>query len=288
MTVFSDANGYVQVLNSLSAVDRSEFNLNKNRLYYLYCPADTIQDLKNGHLPLSTDLTLFEPCIHAVKNRSRMNSEERLEKRLKREYQRLPENIRALLSFDDFRAQKDQLFASEAAVSSEDASEGVAVYGQSGLDRLAYLRLMSSPLSHYGWRELADNFSGICLGLNPAAAMFQSSTDQPVKLAAVQYGAEHRPQPGPDNPIPGFFMDHPDYRFLAEWRAAYVLAKQKNSSVKVGRATVAEAYISSTADEPLRHQFSQLFGKDMRYRTTSQFEVLPDSDCWQLKAKPIA
>jgi len=257
---------------------------------FLYGDVALVQALKSGIVPLEDDLTLLSPYMDLDRWQGRgtqVVTAQEFDTELARDYQRLPDNIRQLLSFEAFQAQADKLADTIRARVLAQRQPADLGYNKKRLDKIGYLRLFSSALSHFGWSTLADNQSGICVALNSRSPMFLPTAGQPVLLRRVSYGAEHAFAISPSNPLPGFFCDHAEHRARDEWRVAYARTPASSAEIRLPKNAVSQIYTSINTPAAVKQAVQELVAQDMRYRQVQLFEVQPDTLRWQLSAKPF-
>ncbi|WP_320822366.1 hypothetical protein [Reinekea sp.] len=258
---------------------------------FLYGDVSLVQALKSGTLPLQDDLTLLSPYIDLDRWQGRgaqVVTVQEFDAELARDYQRLPDNIRQLLSFEAFQAQADKLAETIRARVLAKRQPTDLGYNKSRLDKIGFLRLFSSALSHFGWSALAANQSGICVALNSRSPMFLPTAGQPVLLRRVSYGADHEFAISPNNPLPGFFCDHAEHRARDEWRVAYARTAASAAEIRLPKNAVSQIYTAMNTPPMVKQAVQDLVAQDMRYRQVQLFQVQPDTLRWQLSAKPFA
>jgi len=257
---------------------------------FLYGDVSLVQALKTGILPLQDDMTPLSPYIDLDRwhgHGAQAVTTQEFQAELARDYQRLPDNIRQLLSFEAFEAQADKLadtIRARVLASRQPADLG---YNKKRLNKISFLRLFSSALSHFGWSALAADQSGICIALNSRSPIFSPTAGQPVLLRRVSYGAEHAFAISPNNPLPGFFCDHAEHRARDEWRVAYARTATGSGELRLPKHAVSQIYTSVNTPASVKQSVQDLVAQDMRYRQVQLFEVQPDTVRWQLTAKPF-
>lgn len=260
---------------------------------HLYGSNGLLSHLKNGRLPLMQGDSLWSPFLDAgLKGRqtSAPISDREIDQEMQHQYNRLPKHISALLSFDAFKMQSEKLLPSviEAIQLKRQAApvEVLDQYSKARISKVSYLRLFSSAMCHFGWRDLADDFTGMCIELNANHAVFSSDQDRLALVKPVAYGATHDYQVSAANPIPGFFMDCEENAPRQEWRAAF-LFKEQQKTLKLANKAVRHIFLSiySTAEEIDAVQ--RLVSQDIRYRHVGVSLVLPDEQRWRLRVEPL-
>ena len=254
---------------------------------FLYGDVSLLGALKRGLLPLQVDLGVLAPYIDLDKwqdHRTQAVSGEEFQAEMVREYHQLPDNIRQILSLEAFQAQGDRLADTVRARVLANRKPGDQVYNRNRLEKIGFLRLFSSALSHFGWSTLAADQSGICLALNSTNPMFLSATGKPVLLRKVGYGTEHSFTVKADNPLPGFFCDHAENQARDEWRVAY----SSQADIQLPESAISQIYTSVNTPPATKKALRDLVAMDMRYRHVELLEVLPDSLRWEMVAKPYA
>ncbi len=254
---------------------------------YLFGSEALLASLKQGYIPFGSDVSFLEPFINFAQfhqeHKQPVTSSEFLTQ-LKVEYDKLPDNIRCFLSFDDFQNRSDSLAESINNKVLSGRKPKAHGYDVSRLEKAAFLRLFESPVSNYGWTELARNYKGMCIGLKTQSSLFESCESRVNLLAPVQYGAEHETQVSVKNPFPGFFMDDLEFQNRREWRSIYVKSQLAEDGLKLPKGALVQAYISISADVDFKADVLRFFSQDMRFRSASLFEVVPDIKRWGLTA----
>ncbi|WP_273285470.1 hypothetical protein [Reinekea forsetii] len=254
---------------------------------FLYGDVSLLGVLKSALLPLQVDLSVLAPYIDLDQwqdHRTQAVSVEEFQAEMVREYLQLPDNVRQILSLEAFQAQGDRLADTIQARALANRKPTDLAYSRRRLEKIGYLRLFSSALSHFGWSSLAADQSGICLALNSTNAMFSPTPGTPVLLRKVGYGAEHRFTVNADNPLPGFFCDHAENQGRDEWRVAY----GNPADIHLPESAISQIYTSINTPPGIKQALRDLVAKDLRYRHVELLEVLPDPQRWQLVAKPYA
>lgn len=262
------------------------------RLHY-FAPGNLIKALKAGYLPMEAGAPLAAPFAqfdrwHA--DNRRPVAAEAVEEEWRRQYEAMPEAVRGLLSYEHFRAQGGAIEEDIRAAAQRRQSGGKPHYDQGWMGQGRVLRLFPSLLSYYGWRWLADGFSGLAVILNSRNPALVSSSERPSLLAPVEYGGAHRFKVTSDNPFPGLLEDHASQRDNQEWR---LLMPAKTTPKREGRPVLPvtrgliEGLVWSVATpEPLIEEVRELVKHDMRYRSLLMGRVVPDSQRWQLTFEP--
>ena len=287
--------GYVKLSPVLplltKGLDMTGVKSTDQAVLFLYGGAALVQALKSGLLPLQDELSFLSPYIDLDQwqgGGTQAVTAQEFQTELALDYQRLPDNIRQLLSFEAFQGQADKLADSIRARVLANRQPADLGYNKRRLDKIGFLRLFSSALSHFGWSTLADNQSGICVALNSRSPMFLPTAGQPVLLRRVSYGAEHAFAISANNPLPGFFCDHAEHRARDEWRVAYARSTTSAAEIRLPKNAVTQIYTSINTPPALKQAVQDLVAQDMRYRQVQLFEVQPDTLRWQLSAKPFA
>ncbi|WP_287438442.1 hypothetical protein [Reinekea sp.] len=251
---------------------------------FLYGDVSLLGALKSGRLPLQVDLSVLAPYIDLDQwqdHRTQAVSTEEFQAEMVREYHQLPDDIRQILSLEAFQAQGDRLADTIHARVLANRKPADLAYNKPRLEKIGFLRLFSSAVSHFGWSSLAAEHSGICVALNSTSPMFLASPGKPVLLRRVSYGAEHNFTINPENPLPGFFCDHAEHQARDEWRVAYGGA----ADIEVSASAVSQIYTSIYTPAEVKQALRDLVAMDLRYRHVQLFEVLPDALRWQMVAK---
>jgi len=265
-------------------------NESQSTLFY-YGSEQLLTQLKAGKLDISRDWSMLEPYISFERwhnGNAQIITDQELQIGFRQEYEKLPENIRNLLSFDDFFAQRDKMEAQVRAKILRSRTTSVQGYQRSRVDNAGFLRLFSSALNHFGWQSLAANFSGLCIAINRHASGLQASAGRPSIVKPVQYGQQHALLVDAENVIPGAFQDAEEHKGRAEWRMVTPTNKIDQPTVKLQKNDVSEIYLSVHASSELIESVKQLVALDLRYRRTRLMEVFPDATKWRLTARPIA
>ena len=262
----------------------------QSMLFY-YGTEQLLAQLKSGRLTIDQDWSILEPYVSFERwhgRHSPLITEQELLAGFREEYEKLPENIRHLLAFDDFLGQREKLETQVRARLLQNRPAGLKGYERSRLNTAGYLRLFTTALSHFGWHHLANQFQGLCIGISRSAEGFKASEGRPVMIKPVQYGQPHAPLIDASNPIPGAFQDCPEHAARGEWRFVTPTTNRVNPSIKLQKHDVLDIYVSIHAAPELVAAVKQLVSFDMRYRRTRLFEVFPDASHWRLTARPLS
>ncbi|MEJ2042459.1 MAG: hypothetical protein P8X74_00405 [Reinekea sp.] len=266
-------------------------NLQSSPLLYLYGSAQLIAALKRGRLPLQRDWAFVEPFLSLHRWSAGVGdhiSESELQTGFRREYEKLPDNIRMWLSFDDFLAQRDRL---EVQVRSEVLASRqhrqVDAYPAKRFEKSACLRLFDSATCYYGWSILAEHFTGIAVAIRKQATCLQPMPGAPVILDPVQYGTAHEFHPSEDNPLPGAFFDVEENRLQGEWRAIVPARDSDSVMLKFKRNDIQRIYVSVLTPYEIVSEIKQLIQQDLNFRHVDLFRVSPDAVYWRLTADRI-
>ena len=256
---------------------------------HLYQGTDIIAWLKNGCLPLESSAGLTYPFVQFDQWQGEHNrplSQEALDLEWLRQYRALPEAVRGLLSFEHFKTQGGEIEDNVRAAARRHQNGQQAHFDTGWLGQARLLRLFPSALCYYGWRQLAEDFSGFALVLNSRHATFASSKERPSKLAPVRYGQPYRFKVTADNPFPGLLEDHGSQRDNQEWRllmpAKTAARHQGRPVLSVGRGLIESIYWSVATPEESIEALRTLIKQDMRYRSVKLGRVVPDAHQWQL------
>jgi hypothetical protein len=217
-------------------------------------------------------------------------TEEEMNEGYLREYQKLPENVRLWLPFDAFLKQKGKLEAQvKAAVltSRSSAPKSSLGYAQKRFEKTAFMRLFNSATNHFGWFNLAAQFTGICIGVRPKASCFQAMPGVPVVLQPVQYGKSHQFQSSEHNPLPGAFLDVAEHESFGEWRAIVPNRNDDPMTLKIKRQDVQRIYYSVMTPDSVVQELHDLVKHDLKFRHVALYRVLPDASYWRLTAEAI-
>lgn len=262
------------------------------RLHY-FAAGHLIKALKQGFLPMEPGAPLAAPFAQFDRwqsDRSRPVTFEALEAEWQRQYAAMPESVKGLLSYEHFRAQGGAIEADVRAAAKRRQSGGLPHYDQGWLGQGRVLRLFPSALSYYGWRWLADDFSGIAVVVNGASTALKSDRERPSVLAPVVYGAEHRFKVSSRNPFPGLLEDHGSQRDNREWRllmpAKTTPRREGQPVLPITRDLVKGLTWSVSTPAALVEEIRHLVKHDMRYRSVELARVIPDAQRWQLKLEP--
>lgn len=264
-------------------------NLRPPKLYF-YSDGQLLKSLKRGVLPVSKPIEWLTPFIQFdrwSKKQTLQVTEEEFHAELRHEYQRLPENIRLLLSFEDFESQSARFEASiRQSVLNRRQDNVKPSYDLTRLSATRALRLWPSAVLEYGWQYQANDYTGLCLGLSANSRLFQSTSQKPSVLSAVSYGAEHDPRVRSAMPLPGLFHDVPENEARGEWRYAVPAKSVSNDELKLPSSSVQEIYYSVKADAELIGELKKLIKLDLRYRQVTLLQVVPDELKWRLTVRP--
>ena len=260
--------------------------------YFLYGDSTLIRHLKHGELPVISNWQFLHPFLNhsgRIAAEQAVVTEQDVEAEQQRQYQLLPDAIRALLSFADFCKQKGEIRKQVVAGAKLNKSrQGSQGYNLRSLEKLVMMRLYSSPVCHYGWLHQAASYQGLCIGLDASHSFFSSEKGRPVQVKAVEYGGYHRFKPEPDNPFPGLFFDHGDMEKMAEWR--FICPRQHTVSQEGQRVKISPSLVQSigwSTETPDAHKehVENLVRQDMRYRHVELLEIMPDAAIWALSGR---
>lgn len=286
---------FIQVLNLTSLVGFFLHSslvkmTNSNAKLYFYGGEALLKALKNGYLPLSDDWGFLTPYFDFSEwdvGRVTSISEREFQAELEVEYGRLPDGIRAMLSFDDFLSKKEDLRASITARVLSQRSPNRSGYVAERLNKVWNLRLFDSAVSAFAWRYLADEHRGVCVSVDSQSAIFNSGSSLPALVRPVTYGEVHDVSLHPDNPLPGALNDCEENRTHGEWRALFPKVSFEQPKLKLAVGQVSGVYIGAAASDTLRKSLESLVKLDLRYRRTELFEVLPDASRWRLTSRSV-
>lgn len=258
-------------------------------LFY-YGDQNLVNLLKKGSLALSNDWSMLDPYVSFDRYQQSLQqsiTEAELIQGFQAEYQRLPDAIRGLLSFEDFLAQRDKIEPSvrQNILRSRTAADAPMKYQTSRIEQTLNLRLFSSATVPMAWQTLAEGFSGICLELGSKASGFQALAGKPVLLRPVRYGQTHDLSVSPDNPVPGVFEDIREHQANGEWRL--VRPANQGGEIKLAKGDVVNVFVSVHASSEWVAKLREFLALDLRYRNCQLFEVYPDASTWRLTARPI-
>lgn len=259
-------------------------------LFY-YGDENLLSQLKKGQFELLNDWSMLQPYISFAQYQQSLQhviSEAELMQGFQLEYQRLPENIRALLSFDDFLQQRDKIEPSvrqSILAQRSNTADSPKDYPLNRLEQTVFLRLFSSATVHDAWQNMASGFAGFCLEINSKAACFSSQAGKPALLRPVRYGKPHELVASKANPVPGVFEDTAEHKAQAEWR--FVRPANQGNELKLSKGDVVNVYVSIHTPVDVVARLRDLTALDLRFRHCSLFEIYPDASTWRLTARPI-
>jgi hypothetical protein len=265
-------------------------NSPKAATLYYYAGPQLLAALKRGYLSFESDWGFLKPYIdfqqwHVDKSQPVTDAE--VLQGLRAEYEKLPDNIRALLDFDDFLKQRDKFEPGIRARLESRVKSQVKGYPTDRFDNVHVLRLFSSAVNLRAWQDFGQKQTGLCIGLDVSTSAFTPVSGYPVLLKPVQYGIEHPIKPTPENPVPGAFCDDEVNASMGEWRALLPATAEKGGRLKLKQGVVTSVYFSVQADEVLKQQVSELVTRDLNFRQASLYQVVPDMHRWRLTATPV-
>jgi hypothetical protein len=257
-------------------------------LFY-YGDSSAVGWLKKGRFTLSTDWTMLQPYLSFMNyHQSKVApvTEAEIQTELTLEYEKLPETIRSLLSFDDFLQQRDKFEAGiRSKILSRRQQQEAQGYPTHRISQTGFLRLYDSATLDWAWQQLSNAFSGLCIEINRSAPCFHRQTSNPALLKPVKYGAAHDTKPTAENPVPGAFSDVEHNSGHGEWR--FIRPVSKGVTVKLTKGDVLAIYVSIHTPTETVDMIRELIALDLRYRSCVLYEVYPDATTWRLTARPI-
>lgn len=259
---------------------------------YLYGNKALLQSVKRGLIPAQPPSFEWQPYAEfdrwqqAPKLRI---TEAAIIEALQQEYQRLPDNIRGLLTFEDFLQQRDKLEPGirERLKAQQSTSSSVQSYATQRFQQVQTLRLFSASTCHFGWSHLADDFSGVCIGVKASCEGLQAKPGNPVIFKPVTYGGEHDLQPSADNPVPGLFCDVEEHQKRGEWRALWPASDKDERGLKLKKGDLVSVSVSVSTPDTVLEAADALVQRDIRYRNAELRRVLPDAQQWRLTSQRL-
>lgn len=259
--------------------------------FYIYGTGETLDELKKGVITLQDDWSFLEPYVSFGALQAEKHSpvrESDIMAALEREFQKLPDNIRGLLSFDDFLKQRNKLEPNILKqLKSEKQNQSLSGYEKARFQKVALLRLFPTATNPFAWEHLAGQYQGICIGLSASASFLKPRTGQPALLKPVQYGAEHSVNISADNPAPGAFEDVEHRQDNQEWRLLLPKNKAGVTQIKFSRSDIVGLYSSAHTSSALQDAMAHLVQFDQRFKSAQLYQVLPDIKRWKLTVEPV-
>ncbi|EAR09335.1 hypothetical protein [Reinekea blandensis] len=265
-------------------------NQKQSPYLHLYGDDTLLRAVKNGRIPLQTDWSFLQPYLSFVQWHDRKQqpvSEQEILSALKAHYEKLPDTIRSLLSFEDFLQQRDKLEPDIRQTIRRKRRSGVQGYAVERLDKAAFLRLYSSALIDSAWQRHGAGFQGVCFCLRSDAALLTPKPGYPALLKPVGYGQAHQVAPSSENPVPGAFTGPETDAAEAEWRLVLPRGEAEVPSARLTKGDVVRIYLGPLADTELVKSVRHLVRFDQRFRHCDLFQVVPDVAHWKLTAQPL-
>ena len=181
---------------------------------------------KNGILPFSNLADLADPflinrVVHVPEPENQILSAAELEQALRQQYERMPEHMRAMVSWDYYLQQalknetqiRTQLIRQNAAP--PPVLPELKYYA-----RVCCLRVFADVQSPLLWDLHGRGGAGIAVDLNTEGSYFcdKQHAGQPQLWAPIEYSAARPVAPTKDNPFPALLRRPLAYAFEKEWR----------------------------------------------------------------------
>ncbi|MEX1057780.1 MAG: hypothetical protein WED11_08610 [Natronospirillum sp.] len=261
---------------------------------HVYGGPGLIAQLKHNRLPLTVLEDATNPWFNVelgVGNEVAV-TQEQWQAALRHRYEALPPHLQAAVDFDYFATQleqkRDEIEAEIVAQATPDSR------GQLDLarhQRVAVLRLLTSPVNALGWQLLGSDHTGVCVTLKQSHAVFQPEAGCPKLLQPVSYGGYRRVQATGDQPFPGWFEEPEAMAALDEWRMALPRNQAHRSSegytLALSAGAVSRISVGARASVETRQALVELARLYQRYRNVPLHRVVAAQRTFKLQLSTL-